>query len=650
MNKTIIRTAALELQGVNNHEVVKIAGVLRRVKNWLKGLVNSDFRDSVSKMRNSSESMKYNLDELGKHIDLLLSAIKDGEVDQFDSELVSVRTLASEIAKNTDELNEAAEEARVISEEEYVRRYTTEQYDDPEKRKNLIKQIKKQMPKGHDVEMGFYPDTPDLIAFKWFRDLKPEDITFGERVDSKGEERAKNSIVEIISRTTNINEEDAKAKLEAEWPSFVNKLKAAIVNGKLKSYTLPKPSKEMKGGRNAGEINMSVILPPLELLSGSGIIAQITAVLLDMSPAHIPIKKFVIGMLFFNRIVANGVPVKHKPKRKSDETVPADGYSSEDEDEDFAPADDGLVVTAEWVEKILTPLSPEKLAEVLKVGYEKAFGEKPDINTLGIGWAQCALENGNGSKIYNNNIGNVRAFKSWIMEHNYYKMTTQERNSSGKYDLKKGAKWRSYDSPEESAYYYWKIIGSDRHKAALPRFKSGDVEGAMQSLSESTYYTADPEHYSGAVANRFAYFIKNIAPKIYPQSSKVKKTNIDAKSEADKLYSQLDIAASDNYVTNFVKKAILKKELPTSNVKVDVIGSTVSGRVKFAKSMSNVLKEILDVDAKLIISNDQVQIDCVGSGTPFVLTKAIQELCDYAIEKKAKNIQCNSKFIQELTC
>src|SRR5690606_13378172 len=54
-----------------------------------------------------------------------------------------------------------------------------------------------------------------------------------------------------------------------------------------------------------------------------------------------------------------------------------------------------------------------EFARALAKGYQKAFGKEPNLEVLGAGWAQAALESGRPIKLPNFNIGNIKATDKW---------------------------------------------------------------------------------------------------------------------------------------------------------------------------------------------------------------------------------------------
>jgi hypothetical protein len=139
----------------------------------------------------------------------------------------------------------------------------------------------------------------------------------------------------------------------------------------------------------------------------------------------------------------------------------------------------------------LTPLKQSELFEVLKESHVSVFGKEPSINRLASGWAQIGLENGQGNKIYNNNLGNIGGSKK--QPHFFIA----------------GHRFKSNDSPLEGAIVYWNTI-KKMCSAVLAYFDAGDPNGAAKQLYRCGYYRADPNFYSHVMSQLFFKSLKEL--------------------------------------------------------------------------------------------------------------------------------------------
>jgi hypothetical protein len=131
------------------------------------------------------------------------------------------------------------------------------------------------------------------------------------------------------------------------------------------------------------------------------------------------------------------------------------------------------------VPMVNTPISREDLAYVLLEGHITELGGKPSLSRLAMGWAQVALENGNGKYSYNHNLGNIGPSKpdqSWYLSRldgNFYK---------------------SFDTFEDAAETYWYQI--QHCTGVLQQFDYGNATVAAAQLRGCGYFGADLKLYT----------------------------------------------------------------------------------------------------------------------------------------------------------
>lgn len=141
-----------------------------------------------------------------------------------------------------------------------------------------------------------------------------------------------------------------------------------------------------------------------------------------------------------------------------------------------------------------TPIDTMGLARVLKEGHKKAFGEYPSNKRLAVGWAQIAIENGQGKIIHNHNLGFI----------------TSSKNRP--YFIKKN-RFRSHKTFLEGATDYWKVINK-LCKSSLVYFDKGQPYNAALRLKSCGYYEADADHYGKAMSKLYWKAKKEILPSL----------------------------------------------------------------------------------------------------------------------------------------
>ena len=149
------------------------------------------------------------------------------------------------------------------------------------------------------------------------------------------------------------------------------------------------------------------------------------------------------------------------------------------------------------VAKKKTPLTEQQVADTLCESYLELHGKFPSKNRLAIGWAQIALENSRGKKIWNNNIGNQGPFR---MDQEYY------------HHLRKGWPYRSFKTPKQSGISYWNIIS--KCSMASQAFDAGNPVVATAYLKKCNYFSSDLNQYTQNLVSLYYEAQQKIIPKV----------------------------------------------------------------------------------------------------------------------------------------
>ena len=288
-----------------------------------------------------------------------------------------------------------------------------------------------------------------------------------------------------------------------------------------------------------------------------------------------------------------------------------------------------------------TILSEIEFAKILAKGYKIVYGTDPSLELLGGAWAQAILESGrNPVRLPNNNVGNLKATPDWKKTGNYFTKDTVEFNSAGKLYQMPEAEWRAYDTPEEGAAGYWRVIGSKRYSSALKWMAAGDAKSAAIVFGIAGYYTANINEYSNSVDSIYKEFLTKIAPELglksnpiailgaepasknwkseYSDSEKEMALNIESKSSTDDMAKQ---------VNELIMELVANIKLPESNVLVHIKTGSVVEKLEFARVTASMMRKFLNVNSDICRNKNTVEIQCSGIGTENKLAGAIEELC-----------------------
>jgi hypothetical protein len=146
------------------------------------------------------------------------------------------------------------------------------------------------------------------------------------------------------------------------------------------------------------------------------------------------------------------------------------------------------------VKRVDTPIDVVGLAKVLKEGHKKAFGVYPSDKRLAVGWAQVALENGQGKIIHNHNLGFINSGKK------------------RPYFIKKH-RFKAHKTFLEGATDYWKVVHK-LCKSSLIYFDKGQPYNAAQRLKSCGYYGADADLYGKAMIKLHHKAKTKVIPKL----------------------------------------------------------------------------------------------------------------------------------------
>lgn len=116
MNNKIIRIAAFEIvQDPNN--VVKVAGVLSKIKRWILSLFDPQTREQIGVIDSKYSQIKHVIDELQKNIISIEKSIENVDLNGYDSSVSSLIKTLDVLNQVTSKTKEEVEEAQQIREE-----------------------------------------------------------------------------------------------------------------------------------------------------------------------------------------------------------------------------------------------------------------------------------------------------------------------------------------------------------------------------------------------------------------------------------------------------------------------------------------------------------------------------------------------------
>lgn len=471
----LVKLAFLQLSHTETQEIVKVAGILARIKNWLKGKFSPEFAQSLQILKEKSSQTKELIDQLEVNIDKLQSAIKDGELSVYEAQLNIVKQLSIQLIAQIKDTNDTIQKTK-----KNINYYDEEDLKSPE----FLEKFRQSLPENFNLEIGKMIDKP-IKSIEYYANLTPEQIRLSPATLT--------NILEKIAlklkydgfpfSPENINIEELK-----------NKVRQSIVDGTLTEANIKPPSKDVKH-QQLGSIELTVSSAPF-VLPNNNIILQAEFSILDLSTRKSRTKTLSLrGTRHMTVLGSKAASSSLSFLRKLAESIP----------------------------KKDTVLNNVEFAEVMRQGYKQVFGQEPSAEVLGIGWAQIATEEG-GSKFILpcNNVGNIRAGKQWIESGKpYYTIGTKELSPEGHEIDDPHATFRAFATPQEGAASYWSLIKSS-YPISLQWMQSGDAEASGATLGLKGYYTASIKKYSSTVQRYYDMFQRDVLPKLSGIKSDVK--------------------------------------------------------------------------------------------------------------------------------
>lgn len=627
---SLFKTATVELQTTPAAEVVKVAGILRRLKNFFKKLTDKEYADAVDQLQMDSTIVGSTASELNEKINHLLSAIKDSDLIEYNNALEEVKTLSLKMVDDLRRLNkdvktntlDAKRPLTSEEQEQYIKHYTKEDIEN--NRPQILEQLIKQKPPEHDVEFGDYQQKPPLQEFNWFKSFTSNDVFISEKLQGLLKKSLKVLVEKIFKPET---EEESDKLVATHWNKFLEEFRKSIINGRLLSYHPAEPNTTITH-RPAGQADMKIVTDQFEILPGVMGNAYVRA--MDMGPTSLR-KHISLRLLLNFEIFLNGIKYNLAKTSSMNKTLMK------------------KVALGQEVPAKTTQLNDLEFAKVMAAGYQKAFGRAPSLEILGGGWAQAVLEGGRAGghvNLPNNNVGNIKATEDWIKAgHSYFVKDTKEFTPEGEGYTHAGAKWRSYQTPIEGAAAYWNLLGN-KFGEALNWYSAGDPISATVVLGKKGYYTANIKQYAGTTGQLYQEFMKKIAPQLPEITSQVtappsatKPELIEFKNkpqtildESDQLLSTL-LSYQNSSVTSLVKKALIPQA--TVVVSLSSLSAPFEWRLKYAQAAVKTLRDIIEADTSIHTDGHKIELQCRAAGNTFTVASAINGLCDCLSESLA---------------
>lgn len=600
-NVELIKQASVELQELDSKQVVKVAGVLRKIRNWFKGLGNPEFKEKIVNLKNESAQVRSRLSNLDKKLKEIDISIEDGDIERYKNLLDDIKGLATELSKELGEVTESAAEAQQAV-----------TYPSPEPVTENV-----------TVGPGIFPQgilaVGDVVG----------DVKYGSKFTNS--ESVIKWFVASLVRSGVPKEKAEKAVLDI---NFFNSLRESIEAGKVvrREY---RRSKDFEGQYLYEVLSVPFEIPGLQV-------------------------KMIVNMEVTDNTYLKKNPVRNLKTIKwplqvrITSTAPSAIVHDDDEPYDNDPRDqfdcndcvsakarrnllNKLVKNAgpwylnsaqirqrmseynsgNFVPAQRTPASKEDFLSAIRQIWPQLF---PEIELteqgLNILWAHVALETGNLSSTMNYNLGNAKATPEASRSGKWTGFPCGE-NLNGK-SYKFTAKhpmcyFRAFDTLEEGVASYLSMMGNN-FRAALVEAMSGNVDEFANELKESGYYTADTDKY-----------LKGLNSKLEnPEDQEDGDFNLQ--NELRELSQVLGINLASRKMTQMVVNAIGKELLPHNKVSIRIKASDIPTGVEYAYILSNAISRTTDADVDVCGDGKSIEVVCDTVGSEDAIIDAVDEI------------------------
>lgn len=169
------------------------------------------------------------------------------------------------------------------------------------------------------------------------------------------------------------------------------------------------------------------------------------------------------------------------------------------------------------VPTVRTSYTLNQLIEGLVRGWYKQFGKIPTKESIGVLYAQNALETGGTVSMWNNNVGNVK-FKAnanpdidngikYMMLNNVWEIVNGVKII---YQPPNPATWfRAFDTLGDGIAHHLGFLKNNRYKNAWTAVEAGNPTGFAHLLKLAGYYTAPEADYAKLMNAYFSKYMKS---------------------------------------------------------------------------------------------------------------------------------------------
>lgn len=635
LNNEFIKLAS-ELQEIDSKEVVKVAGIIRRMRNWFKSFLDSEYGSQVADIRAEAKDIAAIIAEMSKSLKQLDSSIKDLDVGSYHTNLSQVHSLIPTLVQNLTQLHDKTQKA-----------------DD-----SLPEQVKKINVHDEPDERPAEPPKPEAGPASWQIYDEPKSVSeigvfTGVNIKAQPLASAARAIKNVL-RNESWTNKDITALLAGDHRNVLfSQFKQAILGGSIKAVRPASPGKEQRRDRPETDFHYLIEMDPF-VIPGTDIVLSGDVIVHDHSVDEtrtLNLVRIENNEFAYKKVDPVAAPQRQEPINLDEEDLEGAEAEAEAMQAQYDEADDGEIEVplfthasvnarqkelnkiagdqgATQLPKRFNKVGAVSFAQATREAYKELFGTDPTAQTLGLIWAQAAMESGQNFNLMNNNVGYVKATDKWLGPGKFYTIieNAKENTSTGEATVHRGAKFRAFRTPKEGIKSYLQILKSNWPES-LQWKAAGLAVCDAAYLSENKYYTASMTKYARGMDNLFDIFMSKVATQLSPplknepakppgkcpvfrttraevgqelksgkrndplawptkslkhawkgsldvnpeargtQPAQMKQINPDISRE---FMSAMRVLVADNSLTNVVRRSLEKKVLPTTKVLVNI--------------------------------------------------------------------------------
>lgn len=231
----LLRTAALELQE-SGDDLVRVAGIVQRIKNWWKARFSREFAQRQEKVEEAYSDMKGPLTDLIKQLTEMDTAFKSQDPDAIAQLVGSVPGTIARVTRDMGNLSKEMRAADATIPVTYVDEegnevsgdnlsWTTSGY---QKDRKVVEKLWEQLPEQfQQIPIGRRVNQP-ITDFEWFSNYDPSQVFISTRVyeDTKAE-------VQKALERGKVEPELAELIIMYGFDDFIENLKVAIIQNSI---------------------------------------------------------------------------------------------------------------------------------------------------------------------------------------------------------------------------------------------------------------------------------------------------------------------------------------------------------------------------------------------------------------------------------